>query len=346
MKMIDDLVIVDGEGYKVSLMKAMSSLVEFEKEHAVKYLNEFSKSKKIKTRRFSGEGVLTYGKLAAIIVHKKPVMNDDVVKLESWISRFDIEEEPVAVKTLAGDKKKPSIQDALKEKAHELIGELEGKLDDAIQSDNYQEKITPFFKSVEAGAPYMKFCQLWIQKLLKEFDQAKKDPDPEFRKAYDHIPIPKMIKMLNTWLEETIQYTQQKKANRTPRKRKPVPASRQIAKMKYLKEFKDDSGLILKSVSPTSVIGAEQVWLYNPTKRKLTVYRADGRNGLSCKGTTLQGWDPLHSETRTLRDPQKVLKKVIEQGKVALRKVMTDLTTKKSLPNGRTSDDLIILRTL
>jgi hypothetical protein len=47
---------------------------------------------------------------------------------------------------------------------------------------------------------------------------------------------------------------------------------------------------------------------------------------------------------RTLRKPAEVIKRVMEGGKIVLRKVLTDLTTTETQLNGRFNEDTILLR--
>jgi len=84
--------------------------------------------------------------------------------------------------------------------------------------------------------------------------------------------------------------------------------------------------------------------VYNTKNKKLGVYNATGASGFSVKGTSLQGYDPETSVQRTLRKPDVVIPKMMEAGKVALRKILSDLTTTESVLNGRFNDDIILLR--
>jgi hypothetical protein len=149
------------------------------------------------------------------------------------------------------------------------------------------------------------------------------------------------------WLEDITsgadRYANFKKANQKVRVKKAKPASVQVAKMQYLKEFQMDT-MKLVSVSPALVVGAQQLWVYNTKNRKLGVYYATGASGFSVKGTSLQGYDPDTSIQKTLRRPDAVIGEMLKAGKVALRKVLSDLTTSESTLNGRVNSDTVLLR--
>jgi hypothetical protein len=153
----------------------------------------------------------------------------------------------------------------------------------------------------------------------------------------------KRQEFFNTLIEEGNKYANFKKANRKIRVKKAKPAGEQVSKMKYLKEFAE---LSLKSVSAPSIIGANQLWVYNVKNKKLGVYNASGTSGFSVKGTSLQGYDPETSVQRTLRKPDVIIPKMMAAGKVALRKILPDLTTTETALNGRFNEDILLLRVI
>lgn len=133
-----------------------------------------------------------------------------------------------------------------------------------------------------------------------------------------------------------------KKANKSPRKKKAASPEKQASKMKYLKL---DETLKLTSVSPTKIIGATEVYLYDVEKRKMTYLVADDHIGtLSIKGTTIIGFDSTKSQTKTVRKPPDIIKKLMTAGKPASRKVFSELTTVSTIFSGRTNDNIIILK--
>jgi hypothetical protein len=80
-------------------------------------------------------------------------------------------------------------------------------------------------------------------------------------------------------------------------------------------------------------------------KRKLTYLVADDHIGtLSIKGTTIIGFDSTKSQTKTVRKPQDIIKKLMTAGKPASRKVFSELTTVSTMFSGRTNDNIIILK--
>jgi hypothetical protein len=75
-------------------------------------------------------------------------------------------------------------------------------------------------------------------------------------------------------------------------------------------------------------------------------YDALGPAGLSVKGTTLQGYDEETSVSKTIRKPDEVLPRLLKGGKLVLRKLMSEINSKESVPNGRINGDTILLRVI
>ena len=253
------------------------------------------------------------------------------------------EEEPVAVVAAAIPKR--SIQDAMAEKQAEFLGEaIDGEIDNFI-TNSFKPTGYNLYKYCQAhnvAKQYLAGVAAICERQLAELDLI--GADEQVTEAWRHAgkrDIKALKEFLQTLMEDADRYANFKKANRKPRVKKAKPAGEQVAKLKYLKEFAD---LTLKSISAPSIIGAQQLWVYNTKNKKLGVYHATGASGFSVKGTSLQGYDPALSVQRTLRKPAEVIKRVMEGGKIVLRKVLTDLTTTETQLNGRFNEDTILLR--
>jgi hypothetical protein len=133
-------------------------------------------------------------------------------------------------------------------------------------------------------------------------------------------------------------------AVRKPRAKKVKPAHVLVSKMNYCVEHEDY--LYAKSIDPKSIIGANQLWVFNVKTRNLSVYNAVGHSGLSVRGTTITGFDTDTSITKKLRKPEAVLKPLLEGGKIYLRKVMENINTAEQKATGRINPDTLIVRVI
>lgn len=128
---------------------------------------------------------------------------------------------------------------------------------------------------------------------------------------------------------------------RKPRAKKTKPLVDQVKNFQYQKEYPQ---LKIVSVNPTEIIGAQQVWTLNTKYNKLTKLVALGPNGLQIKGTSIIGYDVETSSTKRCRKAEDVTKKVLSAGKLALRKIMDEISSLRLEPTARINTSTVILR--
>lgn len=240
---------------------------------------------------------------------------------------------------------KPSIQDYMREKSKEYIGDLEGILDEVIKTGS-DFNLYNDLRLKQIPKPYCVDIQSWIEKKIAEYVSVYNSTESEIKEGYSNIGKRKLmalVKVLQQFEEDIQKYADFKKANRKLRVRKAKPPSQQVSKLKYKKE---DIEARVTSISPTEIVGASQVWIYNSKYKKLAVYRTDSSQGIQVKGSSLQNYDPELCEQKTVRRPEAFLPTVLTATKIKLRKIMSELTTKGSDANGRINEDCIILRAI
>lgn len=289
----------------------------------------------------------TYGWVARILTRGGILNLDQRERFESYLDGLirvarqedTVEEKPVVVET----KKVVNIQDAIKQKAFEYIGELEGSFDDFCVFDT-EFSLYNDMKGKQIPGQYSQYVKEWAEAKLAHFTEVSSSKDSQIVEGYSNFNKRKMkaiIKFFETLIEDCDKYGQFKKANRKPRAvRKKSPAD-QIKNLKY--KQKDDE-LNLTSARAIDIPGSEQVWLFNTKTRKLSVYVSDSSQGLQVKGTTLQNWLPEKSKQKTLRKPADQIKDLMASGKVKLRNFMDNIKSKEQAVNGRINIDTIILK--
>jgi hypothetical protein len=346
---------VDPDNYVSTLSHAFNWYhQEKEKKDARAYLKEYITlhftKKDVKTfdRLTDSQIVNTYAWISRMLLNGAVTLKEnEQVKFTNYLQsildtsdQLDEETEEVEeVKTT-----RPSVRENMEEKVREYLGELEGVIDDIVKDGGEFD----LFKNMQGRAlpvQYVPYIQAFVKSKAGEFIYVYENfGDEQIKEGYSNLgkrKVTLLIKTLSHWLEDLERYGQFKKANRKPRPKKIKPPTVQVAKLKYLKESEE---LKIKSVNPTELVGASQVWIYNVKYKKLAVYRSDSSTGLQVKGTTVQNYDPDQCEQKTLRKPADTLKKVLEGGKVQLRKLLSELTTKESNVNGRINEDCLIVR--
>jgi len=243
----------------------------------------------------------------------------------------------------------PSIQDRIADKVNNFILFFEEKYEDGIierkEKHNKPELIADF-KSQDIPASMVKPIAEYFQ---KQWDEIKGSQgvkaDEQLKEAYAHLKpadIRRFTAFYKAFAEQAESYYAEKKVAKAPRRRKPVPKAKQVAKMKYQKE---NVALKLRSTSPTDIIDAKVVWIYNTKTRKLGQYHASMMDGgMAVKGTTIIGFDPQKSISKTLRKPKEQLAAFKKASKVKLRTFLKDIKAVDIKLTGRMNADIVILK--
>lgn len=243
-----------------------------------------------------------------------------------------------------------SVQDRMAEQIAPLLESFEGFLDDWLDGDDDVKTFEPYNQMIshepQIKPAHAKLILKHFEGMLQEAKEVVEFKDPDIKEAYGHLSKAKQRKQYHEIFEKIESacnlLIQSGKAQRKPRKPKQVSNEKLVSKMKYKEKDIDYS---LASVNPASIIGAKELWVFNTKNRKIGHYIADEYEGpLTVKGSTLQGFDKVKSIQKTLRKPEEQLKEFQSSGKVALRKFMSNLTTKDSGLTGRINGDTILLK--
>lgn len=334
--------------YKSALSRAFNFYnQDKDKKDARAYLLQYAKVKSLDTKGISGvpdnQISTTYGWTARLILNGNILIPKHIEQLETYIKSLKSD---VVEKVVVEDKPaRPSVRDYMQDKIAEVIGELEGQVDAFIKEDK-EFDLYNYLQANSIPKPYCKDIDTWARKRGMEFTEVYQTTDKELKEAYSHIgrrQQANIVKMFGSFIVDLEKYTQFKKANRKPRVTKAKPPAVQVAKLKFKKE---DTELGIKSVNPSEMVGASQVWIYNVKYKRLAAYRSDSAQGIQVKGSTLQNYDPDMSECRSIRRPEAFLKVLLDASKVKLRKLLSDLTTKGYDVTGRINDECIIVRVI
>ena len=247
-------------------------------------------------------------------------------------------------KVVTEDAPKVNIQDRIREKANEESGEIEGLIDDFVLGGcKNPMDMESYFRSRNLSSVVMtKICNTFIER-GKEIEEALTSDCPQLKEGYSNFSKPE-LRRFKEFLDSIVVAANSRanvKPTRKKSKVKEKPATVLVAKMNYAKDFAE---LGLVSVAPEKVIGALQVWTYNTKTKLLGVYNADNAKGLSVKGSTLQNFNEQTSIGKRLRKPAVTIKELMEAGKVKIKKILPDLSTKESNLTGRMNSDTIIIR--
>jgi len=244
------------------------------------------------------------------------------------------------------EKEKPkkviSIQERLQGKVEDFISAIEGQVDDFVDS-NYKMKYVPYNHLVDIGckaAHARKMRPFYVDCYNELVDVYNKD-DEYYVEAWSHLK-PKYHKLMMDFygniVDDLDRIIKNSTAQRKPRKKKTLSATRLVKSLKFQPEFND---LKLVSINPEKIIGATELWVFNTKYNRMGVYHAvNSIRGLSIKGCTIQHFDEDTSVQKTARKPQDALSVL---NKRSLKKQLNHMKTRELKMTGRINAQTILL---
>ena len=239
-------------------------------------------------------------------------------------------------------KPKISIQDRLQNKVEDFISAVEGQADNFVNS-GYKMKYDPYNHMLEVGckAAHARKMRPFYVDCYNELVDVYNKEDEYYVEAWSHLKPKYHKKMMDFYgiiVDDLDRIIKNSTAQRKPRKKKTLSATRLVKTLKYQQEFTD---LKLVSVNPEKIIGANELWVYNTRYKILGVYHAvNSVRGLSVKGCTIQHFDEDTSVQKTARKPQDVLSVL---NKRSLKKQLNNMKTKEQTMTGRINAQTILL---
>ena len=234
---------------------------------------------------------------------------------------------------------KASVQDRMRERQHDIIGDIDELIDKGETFSLYD-----WLKAKQIPAVYCPAIVEYYSPCLGELLEALEGTCPQLKEAYSYMTKKQLrdrIDFYNKMIEDAERYGNVTKKTRTPRKPRTVSVEKKLKNFKYQKE---DNTFKIASVNPEKVIGCQELWTFNTKNKVLTVFRAIDRGGLQVKGTSIINYDEANSiSKRTGRKPEEYVKKVQEAGKVTLRKLTDELKSDAPFAH-RINENTILLK--
>lgn len=265
-------------------------------------------------------------------------------ELKSKKEETDGEEKP---------KKTVNIQEIMREKADEALGDIEALFDEFVDSGyskdfSVNKKVVGALSSRNVLPQHLAPAIKRYQRLLDEYLEAQTGKCEQLTEGYANyskMQLRYAIKVVEDIIAEMNGYISLKQVSKKPRAKKAVPIEKIVSKLKYCKNFKDDALKIeLVGLSPVKLHESTEAWVYDTRKRKMHHYVADSYSKcLMVKGNTVIGFDKKESGIKTLRKPVEQIKALMGS-KPAARKYFKEIKAVEAVPNGRFNADMIILK--
>ena len=240
------------------------------------------------------------------------------------------------------EKPKRSIQEIMAEQRSNLLGELQGLEDEMLTT---KHDILNWLRSNNVAKVHLDFIEGFFRPRLNELFEYLEGEDPQILEAYASYKkseIKRMIEWYDNLLTDVDAFRRLKVSTRKIRIRKPKPPAQLVKRLKFLNYSEDYK---IQSINPEKIIGATTLWVFNTKYRKLCVYNASElEKQLTVKGSTILGWDPKTSYSKTLRKPEEQLTLFMNSGKVAMKNFLKEIKGKAGSLNGRINKEMLLLK--
>tara|TARA_Y100000004_G_scaffold196835_1_gene268334 strand:- start:1177 stop:2304 length:1128 start_codon:yes stop_codon:yes gene_type:complete len=245
-------------------------------------------------------------------------------KIYSLWTKDDTEEDKPKAAVISPTKR---LENKCNEK---VLSHMEETIDNMLCGHEYKEINAT--ELVGANNIPAKGCELIMKALHTEvtfYEEIKSGQCDQLVEAYDWLgkrEINKIIKTVNDWICDIEKYRQSIKKT-VVRVKKVKPAGTQVKDLKF---DKDNS-----TVAAHKIPGAVECIIFNSKYRKLQVYYAIGRSGLSVKGTTIKDFDDVKSYQVTVR--QNLVEDILSKDPKQVDKFFGP-KTKRAKVNGRVNE--------
>ena len=233
----------------------------------------------------------------------------------------------------------PSIQDRVRERSYDIIGDVESMIDSGEPVELYE-----WLKKLEIPAMHASKISAFYRPVVAEFQELIDGDCDQLKEAYSHMTKKQQrdrLAFFEKIVEDADRYAGVVKKTRAPRKKRAVSVEKQLKHLKFMKESNEYK---LASINPEKILGAQELWCFNAKYRTVTVFRALDRGGLKVNRSSIAGYDENTSVTRgTGRQTEKVIDKIMNGGKIILKKVIDELKGNQALQE-RINENTILLK--
>jgi hypothetical protein len=247
---------------------------------------------------------------------------------------------------VAEDKKQAAVKAVVPQKlpVNDLINDIEQMIDEESESlSGFYEWLKNKSAKPTDVRGVMEYYAGWFAELA---EASERNADPQLKEAYAYLTkkqLKERVDLFSGIIADCESYlsNSRKSVVRKPRKTKPKTADKLVGKLKFQKEHTE---LKIVSIDPTKIIGARELWVFNTKYNVLAHYVSE--QGLSVKGTTLQGFNEESSQQKKLRKPADTLPLITGSTAKAAERAFENLKTKEASTNGRINEFTVILRAI
>ena len=282
-----------------------------------------------------------------------PVYDEKAKTYAELLEEAEAEKKAISDVPVPEKAKKAPPRLTIRQRMNEQIGEYIAELEDEVDkftNANYTSKfgLYAWLSKESVKSPQAARIAEYYKPQLIELEEAKCKSDPQLVEGYSHLnqnTLNQSIEFMKMLVEDADRWS--KNSKKTTKARKPRKRSIEQV-VKHMKFKLQDETFKVASVDPSTIVGASELWvLHTGYVKKIGVYRAVDRGGLQINRSSIRNYDPTNSvEKRIGRDPEGTIKKILEGGKVTLRRLTETLKAKNEEPSGKINKNIVLLRVI
>lgn len=228
--------------------------------------------------------------------------------------------------------------DKVRERGNYIIGDIEEMLDS-------EESFSVYDYLMKNSIPkhFMDRIINFYRPVLDELKEVLTTNDESLKEGYRNFTktaLRKLITIHETIISDCEKYSDNRKRT-VVRKKKIIPAEKKVAGIQFMETFDE---LQLVSLSPSKILNANELWVYDARYRELYQYIAL-EGGFQVKNSTITNYDLAQSTKKPLgRKYKETIETFRSLGKIQLRKFMSTLSTPSYEPKGRINKNMLLLK--
>lgn len=273
-----------------------------------------------------------------VLGEKEQATHDEMVT--RFNKRLAAIQQQVVVKE---EKPEVNIQERIRTRALEYLDLLEDEVHQIASSDlfpkikagKYKQNFYQWFTDLGVKPQHVNHIVLGIKVLMNQLQDTRDLDEDSKNSSLRQLELFLMAK------EDLKRILENKNVDRKPRKKKVVTADKLIKDLKFLKESTEFK---VKSIDPSRIVGATQLWTFNVKYRQLGVLIATEGKTFTVRGSTIYDVDEEKSYTKTLRKPLEVLEKIVNGARKTNLALMEKINAKPAPFPGRINKDVVLLK--
>lgn len=222
-----------------------------------------------------------------------------------------------------------------------MIADIDEVIDDYYDRESYQYNLKTYFGRMNPSQSVLDGIKNHYTPQLEELNEYFEKKTPDLIEAYSYYEKSHLNK-IREFFKDLISLCEfekkHKKAQRQPRKKKPVSIEKLLSKFEYMKVLQE---LNLVSFDPVDIIKSEIVWVYNHKDRKLNYIKAKSGEKLTVRGKFLDNAEK--AECKRLRKPKEFLEEFSKGTSAKKMKMFNELTTQSYPFNKKITKECVLL---